>query len=66
MALVAAASLASLLTVPELPTSATRLEAFVALALVHGDERERLSPELVTDIFTREIPAFGPVFLASP
>lgn len=47
----AAASLASLLTVPEIRTSTTRLEALIALALLHGDGRDRLSPKLAADIF---------------
>jgi hypothetical protein len=47
----AAASLASLLTVPEIRASATRLEALIALALLHGDGRDRLSPKLAADIF---------------
>jgi hypothetical protein len=47
----AAASLGSLLTVPELRASATRLEALVALALLYGDGRDRLNPKLVADIF---------------
>jgi len=37
----AAASLASLLTVPEIRASATRLEALIALDLLHGDGRDR-------------------------
>jgi hypothetical protein len=47
----AAASSASLLTVPEIRASATRLEALIALALLHGDGRDRLNPKLAADIF---------------
>lgn len=47
----AAASLASLLTVPEIRANTARLEALIALALVHGNGRERLTPKLAAEIF---------------